>query len=57
MNLQDTVKINKQIIALILSKSESEDASSLPLLERNYIDHLKMDIEKAERWIRKPVRL
>jgi len=52
MNLRETVKINEQIIALILKKADAVDVYSLPIPDRNYINKLKMDNKKARKWIK-----
>ena len=48
MNLQETVKINKRILALIKSKYEDPPSLWPRGLESRYYDHLSRDTQKAE---------
>ncbi|MBA7661308.1 hypothetical protein ES703_69323 [subsurface metagenome] len=49
MNLSSTVKINKKIMALIASKYPDSFPPSYHTVDFQYYEHLKKDVDQAER--------
>lgn len=55
MNLAETVKTNRAIIALIYEKHEICSTVNLPSFDRHYVEQLEKNNIQAERYLGKVV--